>query len=354
MTIDVYRNNLAVVLNLPFVGDPTIQVDSTAAIRRSGTFTIADEDGTLTPKMASDHLSPFGSELRIRSGWTYSDGTTEQIPVAVLRVTAAETADVGSITLTAQDRATVVTEARFEVPWVVAAGTALDAAIYAIVARTFPGVTFTADSSAAGIAVPLTVYEEGDRSGNPWQNCQDLAAAYGYETFFAPDGSLVLRVVPNPLTSPSAWDYSPGADALLIAAANQMSSQSARNVAIAIGEGPNIAVPIRSSREITDPASPLYPPSFGYRSPVFFASPLLDTQAKCDQAATSLLQRHAGGSELLGFTAAPHVAHDAGDVVRVADPVLAGGEAFVVLRSFAMPITSRGAVTYATNARRTS
>lgn len=68
---------------LPHTGG-SVSVDRGSAVRRTCSVTITDT--SLIPKTATDKLSIYGAQLRIRRGVTYSDGTTELVPLGQFRL----------------------------------------------------------------------------------------------------------------------------------------------------------------------------------------------------------------------------------------------------------------------------
>jgi hypothetical protein len=354
--IDVQRVSLStgvattIVADVKLVGPASVHVDTSASSRRSLRCTLADPDGSLAPIAATDPLAPFGNELVVRTGFSWPDGSFERVDVGTLRIVDAEADGDGAVRVSCLDRSVVIAENRFTVPYVIPAGTNVVAAIQSLLLSRYPGLTIS--STASVRTVPLTVYQEGSHSGDPWRNARDLAAADGLEVFFDAAGVAVIRPVPNPAVDPLVWSYKPGADSIYIGSTSGLTADGAANIAVVTGEGTGVGAPIRSVAQITDPASPLYPNAFGPR-PVFLASPLITTQAQCDAAAVGLLQRSAGGAERLRFTAAPHPAHEGGDVVQVVNAGL-GLDRNVVLASFETPIVLSSVVDYATLGRRSA
>lgn len=355
--VDVLRAGILIASRLPFLPDARVRIDGSAAIRRTFTGTVVDRDGTLTPRVSGDPLSPFGSELVPRVGFRFIDGSIESLPVGVFRITSAEAAGQGRVKLEAKDRAIVIQEARFEAPYVIPGGTRLigppfvaggrpSGAIPDLLESRYPGLSYEADT-AITMTVPLTVFEEG---GDPWKSVQDLAASAGLDVFFGARGQVVIRTVPDPSRDPAVWTYAPGDSSIKLGAGNRLTADSARNVAIVSGENSG-AAPVRAVVEVTDPTSPLYPASFG-RRPIFYTSPMITTVEQAVAAAQALLIRKAGGSEQLSVEASPHPAHDAGDVVLCVDEQLAGGQAHAVISAFDLPLSLRQKVTYSTLARR--
>jgi hypothetical protein len=332
-----------------------VHIDGDAAVRRSLSASLGDEDGTLAPRLATDYLSPYGNELVVRSGYVYPDGDVEVAPVGVFRIEESGGDSAGLVEIEGFDRSIVVSLATFEVPYVIAAGTNLGDAVHDLVDSRYPGLTYVLSPTSK--TVPLTVFEESLGETDPWQEAQRLAASGSMELFFDAEGRVVMRPVPDPTTDPSVWNFSPGPDNIFIGGRNRLNARLARNVAIVTGEGTGVDTPVRGVAEITDAASPIFPGTFG-RRPVRLTTPLIGNdpvtaQAEADAAAQALLQRRAGGSEQLTFSAVPNPAHEAGDVVRVDSDAL-GLDVFVVLSSWDLDVGLKQASTYTTQARRTA
>lgn len=359
-TASVIRTNpglasTTVLSDLELLPGAEIQVDGTAAIRRSFRGSIADPTGALFPKLQGDPLAPFGNELVVGVGFRYIDGTTETVPVGVFRLDDAVSNQIGQIAVTGRDRASVIQAAKFETPYTIASGTNLGTAVRAILSSRYPGI-LTYNFAATSLTLPLTVFEEGTRSGDPWQNAQDLAVAGGFILYFAPDGSAVMAPIPDPVARSSVWTYAPGPQALIVGAEESLTAKGVANVIVLQVEGTGQTANWRSVAAVSDAASPIYPSGPFGRRPQFVlqAVPIITTQAQIDAIAAGLLTQAAGGGEQLQFGAAPHPAHDADDVVFVSSPVLPGGGAYCVLSSFALDVGMQKAVTYTTRGRRSS
>lgn len=337
---------------LTIVGSPAVDVDTTAASRRAiSSITIADPDGSLAGTI-NDPLSPYGSELVIETGFVWPDAAPERVSLGVFRITSAVPDGRGSVVIAGTDRSIVIRENEFDVPYVIAAGSNIVTAAVALLQSRYPGLVVNATPTT--MTVPSTiVYLEGSHSGDPAKNCDDLLAAAGMEWFIDASGAGVIRPVPDPATTPAVWDYQPGTTSTLyIDGRNELNALGVRNKAVVVGEGPGVPMPVRSVRTITDVSSPIHPARIGTK-PVFLTSPLITTQTQADAAALALLLRKAGGSEHFQLTAAPHPAHDGGDVVHAADPDL-DLDANVVLTKFAIPVLFDGPINYTTAARRSA
>lgn len=330
-----------------------VTVDGAADVRRSFRGAIADPTGALAPKVTADPLAPFGNELVVEVGFRFPSGAIETVPQGVFRLDTAESTDDGRVALTGRDRASVVMASKFETPWTIPAGTNLADAVAAIISSRYPGA-LTYNFAATPLTLPLTVFEEGSRSGDPWRNASDLALAGGYHLYFNRAGQPTMAPIPNPTAESVGWVYSPGDYAMILGVGNTLSSVDVPNVVVLQIEGTGQTQPWRSVAEVTDPASPIWPSGAYGRRPKFVvqSSPIITAQAQIDVIAAGLLRQYAGGAEQLVFTAAPNPWHDADDIVLVHSPLLAGGSAFAVLASFTLDVSLHRPVSYVTAGRR--
>lgn len=336
-----------------------IQIDRRAPIRRTIKLVLGATSGSLVPKLATDPLAPYGNELVVRMGFRYASGVTETVPVGVFRIEDVSSDTDGKITISGRDRGSVIEQAKFELPYVLPVSTNLGTALRALVASRFPG-TLSYAFSPTTVLTPATaiVYLEGDTSGNPWQNAIDLATAAGFELFFDAAGAIVFQPIPNPVATSAVWTYSPGPAALMLSAQDDLTSKDVFNVIVIAGEGGPLGVPggavnpIRSTTEVTDASSPIFPSGAFGRRPFFVNDPTIITQAQADAVAASLLLRYAGSGEVIGFTAAPHPALEGGDVARLTEPTTLGLDTYVVLDSWDLDLGLQKEQSFATTGRR--
>jgi hypothetical protein len=305
--------------DIPLLPGAAVTLDTTApTLRKLRASSVDPGDLSLTPTNPNAPLAPYLSELLLYSGFDYNDGSPpELLPCGVFRLEDVTPDTTGAIPLIGSDRSVVVAGAKFEVPYVIAAGTNLATAIHDIIDSRYPGLTY--NLAGTGQLVPLTVYQENT---DPWASAIALAAAGGMVLYFDATGTVVLRAYPDPTSLPPVWEYLAGDENLTTAATNRLvtlapvGGKAAANVAVVTASGTGIAVPLRGEAEITNPLSPIYPGAFG-RRPVFLNTSSITTQGDCDAAALALLLQNAGGSEQLSWSAAPHPALEGYDVVTV-------------------------------------
>jgi hypothetical protein len=319
--------------DVPVVGG-SVRVDGSAAIRRTLQCQIIDEvRGDLTPRFGGDTLAPFGHDIQIKLGFAYADGSSELLPIFQGRIDDAETNEQGLISIQASDWASVIQATKFEKPYPVQAGVPIGQAIQLLLQSRMAGLTYNFEET--GDLANLTVYQEGDASGDPWANAQQLAQVAGKELFFGSDGTVILRAVPDPLVG-EPWPFAPGEKSVLLGARNKLSARAAHNVAIVIGEGTGLATPIRSQAEVTDPTSPIFPGGPFGRRPIFFRDSNITNVTQAYQLASNYIRNESLKANLISFDIIPHPALEAGDVVQVTVPDLV--DARVVLDNFSIDL----------------
>lgn len=328
-----------------------VNVDVTASpSRRRCTATVVDPTGALIPNDASDVLSPYGYELRLWRGYLVaSTGVTELAPLCTCRLSEAKVEDSGAPTigLSGFDRARSVNRYRFEVPYVVPAGTNYITAIQDLISSRLPGVTFSAPTTP--MTTPLLVF---DQMADPWKAASDMAASIGCEVFFDAMGVCVIRTVPNPATDPVTYTYSEGGNAVLLSVTNTLTDDPGYNGAVVDGQPAGLP-PVHSVTYDMDATSPTNSLTAYGKVPEFFKSQYIVTQAQADEAAAAMLRRNKGGTEQVSFTAIPNPAHEGGDLVSVVRAGI-GVNSICLLESFAIPLAASASMTATTRKRRTA
>jgi hypothetical protein len=360
--IDAFRGGVRVASDLPWVAPSTVTVDETASSWRTCEVTVADMDRSLIPSTPQAALAPYGTDLFIQTGFRYADGTTELLPMGVFRILVARSSPKGRISMLGYDYSRVVARARFEVPRVFARGTGRANAIGSLIdERTStagpPGWQVLTYNVADDSTLPLTIFEEGERYGDPWKACTDIADSGGQQVFFLPTGpwpTAILRPAPDLTNAVPVWHFEKGEGSTLVEISSEQDTTTGYNVYVVSGESSELAsddlVPVRASAEVTDADSPIFPATYG-RVPIFFASSFIKTAAQCQQVADANLPLKAGGSESITIKAFAHPAHEAGDVVRAVDEYLGISSLWIVSR-FSIDLTLRNYADYTCRAKR--
>jgi hypothetical protein len=361
-TIDVYRGGVKVASDIPWTKPSSVTVDEGASAWRTCEITVPDMNRNLIPKTPQAALAPYGTDLFIRTGFRYPDGTLEQVPMGVFRILMTRPTRKGLISLLGYDYSRVVARARFEFPRVFAKGTSRADAIAALIrertVRAGPAGHEVLESNVADdSSLPLTVFEEGERYGDPWKACMDMADAAGQQVFFQPSGpfpTAILRAAPDLLTSGRVWSFDESASTTKMDMRPEQDTTTGYNVYVVTGEsselGADGVAAVRASAEVTDPASPIYPAVYG-RVPTFLASSFIKTTEQAQAVADANLPRKAGGSEKLAITGFAHPAFEGGDVVGAKDTYLGIDSDWIISR-FSIDLSLQEPSTYSCRAKR--
>lgn len=310
--VDAYRDGALVLADIPISGGE-VSVDTGSTVRRTLSLTVADPalDPGTDPTAV---LAPFGSELFVRRGIRYTDGTVEWCPLGRFRVQDVKASTSGGVSVTGADRGVAIQDARFT--GIMAAQTSNNVAqeVTRLITGALPGTTVTDRTGGLGTRAVPAVYWERDR----WEAINELAKAAGAEVYFDPDGNAILAKVPS-VDDPVAWWVDAGESGVLVQADTQLSREGTYNGVVASGENGDTA-PVSATVTDNDPASPTkWGGPFGTK-PYFYVSPLITTADQATSAATSLLNRVRGFSRQLDLTLVPNPALEGGDVVRVRLP----------------------------------
>lgn len=301
-----------------FLDQAKIDFDEFAASRRVLSAKIADVDGLLRPRFATNTFAPFGNELVVTAGPQVSPGVVEYAQLGVFRLLATTTDTTGWLTVTGFDRAYVVASQGNEAPYVIPSGTTLASAMSEYLQAKYPGIEFLYDGAAAAEIIGTTiVYEEGDSSGNPWANMSDLALEFGREFFIDAFGRAIMRPVVTQIGAPYAAIYSPGEMNVIIGASVILDARGVKNVVKLVAESSALSATITSTAEVTDLSDPLYA---GVGSTVgrlveHVQSSTVTSQDQADMATAAILAQKKGVSENITLQIAPILVHEPGDVV---------------------------------------
>lgn len=288
----------------------SVAVDRSQAIRRTCTVTCADP--TLIPRTPSDQLATYGARLRIARGVSYSDGTTELVPLGVFRLDSVNgDLSMGPVTLQGKALEAVVADDKFTTAYT-ATGTVVGA-ITALIQRSLP----TADviSSIVDIPIGSRVF---DVEADPWAGCQEIAAAAGAEVFTNADGVFVIATLPDLAAATPVWQVDAVEGGVYISGNRAMTSDAVFNGVLARGENTADAVaPVSALATDDDPNSPTYWGGPFGRRPLFYSSSTLITGAACAAAANLKLAAAKAPNASGDFSSMPNPALEPGDVLRV-------------------------------------
>ena len=237
----------ALLATLQVEASTTVTVDRNNLIRRTCSAVLTDPyAGTaqsIVPTTAQGFMSPYGNELVLYRGITYSDGTQELIQLGCFGlddVIIDDSAPDLVITLTGGDRGVACQHAGFKDVYNIAPGTNIGTAIQALISSLTTGLTIPFVFAPTTAVTPTTpiVYQPGD---DPWSMAVQLAQSIGYELFFNPTGACTFLPVPNPLAQAVSWSYIEGTGNIATELVRTISRDNAPNYIIRDGSGSGVA-----------------------------------------------------------------------------------------------------------------
>lgn len=304
--------------------DGSVTIDRTAEVRRHGTFTVVDPTGTLTPLNSTSPLAPFGSIIKPYRGVRYTTGalagSTEVVPLGVLRISDSTITDTGNgtqgISIDAYDLSRTMSRDKFTEAYTLDSATNVLDAIKTLITRSFPDAVFDASSSTVALNSPL-VFAAGD---DPWQKMNDqLATAAGVEVFQNADGTWKVAPPSDINNLPAAvWSYVEGPGCQLIEADVKLTDDPGYNgVVLTTDATGDDTAPITSIVWDDDPSSPTYYLGPYGDVPYFIQNSTVTTQTDADNAARAQLNLVLGVTSTLSVTALVNPALDCNDTVQV-------------------------------------
>jgi hypothetical protein len=193
---------------------------------------------------------------------------------------------------------------------------------------------------------------------NPWEKLQEMAAGIGAELFFDGNGKPVLQQQPDPLFTPSSFDYVAGAEATVTELGRDLDDENAYNGVIVTGaNNDNAALIPRGVAWDRDPNSPTYydpdyPSASNYGPvPEFVQIDAITTNAQAAWAAQMMLLKRIGIVETIDFAAVCNPAHTTSDVIKVTDSTV-GVDGNYLLESITLGLGEQEGMTGTTRKRR--
>lgn len=316
-----------------------------SVVRRRCTLELLDEDRALMPTSSADLLAPLRTEIRLWSGLIYPDATytetqtgrdREFVPVGTF-ITTGLAQDYPKITVTGYDRMWLLTRAHNVVPYTIASGTNLVAALKDLILSVVPASRVAFTMPSLDLTSGLTVYDEQADLG---QAAHDLAAAAGLALYCDPMGVFTLAPESDDST-PATLNWASGAAGVVMRPHRDLDASDAENAVLAKGEATDVTAPARGYAEDTNPNSLTYAKEVGV-IPRFYSSPLLRTDAQAELAAKTILARELGVSDIVAVPVIPDPTLEVGDVATVDTPDLVRT---VILDSFSVPLRADGGQT---------
>ncbi|HEX9991364.1 MAG TPA: DUF5047 domain-containing protein [Acidimicrobiales bacterium] len=302
------------------VGDPIpftsaeINVRLSDATRRSVTFTALDPDGTLWPTAAGARFSPWGTEIRVRIGFAYDDGTEELAPAGIYRLVSMDDDGLGSIPTEGEDRSVNV-QPGAPYPYVIPSGITIDEAVRRVLTARYEAAELVAITSPW--TVPPMVFPYGE---DHWSLLLDLAESGGHDLAVNAAGQFQLRDTQEDATR--ILEYVEGVDNVVFDVVRELAADPRQvpNGIIVEGTNSRLTADVIGQAWDEDPTSPTRRDGpYGNHAQTESDDKVM-TNLQAEAAARGLLREALGSQHRLTMSAPVNPAHDVGDVIRVRYP----------------------------------
>jgi len=318
-----------------------------AEVRRSGSFSFADEHGLYIPGFADDVLAPAGNEIRAWRGIDFLDGTDpELVPIGTLRFVETEAAW-PSIGLECYDRAWTIAGATLENTLTIPAGTNYIDAITNVLVTAWGAGLPTNFPDTDEVTAAMVFEPEAD----PWAIARELTANLGMVLWFDPMGTCCMTPEPDPATDPPVWRYDDSdSENLALPGAKAIWDGTGNNAVIVVGENSDSDAVYRSVVYDQDPNSPTrYGGPFGKR-PITILDEKVTSQFQANLRARKELLARLGLSQTVEIPSMVNPALEVGDVVYCAS-ARNRIDQLSILEGFAVPLRHGGTMTLEARAR---
>lgn len=285
------------------VVDGSIQFDRTAARLASLDCVIADP--LRIPTGSTDILTPYGYELRVWRGIPGELLALATCPIQQSKVDAVTM----NTSISALDRSQLVSDARFEDDYQIAAGTNYATAIEDLIDDGVSDLTYLFPSTTYTTPL-LTFSAQEDR----WDAAQRMARSIGMEIVFDGLGRCVMRAEP---TFGTAADLTIADGSNLIDAQVALDRAPAYNRVIAFSTNASTGDQYRGVATDDDPQSPTYYNGPFGKKPRFYYSEFLASDTQATDAAESVLASELGVAKSVDFSALPDPRLECSDVIRI-------------------------------------
>lgn len=289
-----------------------IQMDADAVTRRSADIKAIDTDGSLTPDIAADILSPLTAEIRIWKGPKYQDGSEELLSCGVFKVTKFELDSEGGelvYRLTCLDRSARAQKS-FGQPWSIQAGTPIEVAIADMIRLKVP--TLQMRLVTTGMVTPELLLPG---TANPWGEAVKLALLAGFTINISRDG--VLEMVPAVTTTGLVvWELKDDSRSITWDLGRSVDGDNAPNHIIVRGTNTSAPGVVGEAKDM-DPQSPTY--IGGPYGDVIkeYSDERVNSSDQATRAAVALLGRDLGASEIVPAKSLPVSALNLDETVLV-------------------------------------
>lgn len=288
-----------------------VVLDSSADIRGTVDITV---DGTdlFTPRY-NGLLTPYGNELFVERGIVYGSGTREMVSQGYYKIySVVQSGEPDSpIRMTGRDRMSGIIDARMLTPVQFLAGTSVEDIFNELVTEVFPLVTIEFDYDAASDTINRDQIADEDR----YAFLLELTRARGKVMYWDYAGKLQVKTAPS--SDDIVFEVNAGHNGVLVTLDRELTREGVYNAVVATGQAPDSLEPVRAVVVDMNVNSPTFWDGKFGRVPRYFFSTFLTTEAQCDSAARSILERSVGLPYNVDFSMVPHPALEPLDPIRV-------------------------------------
>lgn len=315
----------------PFTGQITLEdipiekwsltVDRRSDIRRTANATIVDADLLTALKAGTSGLEPYGTEVRIRIGYSRPDGSSAFVMAGYFQIEELEwNEDETAFSMVLNDRGKSLQRSSFGIP-LDASGKLITTFINDILYEAIPYAQLVIDDEIEDIRLPGgTSYRSGILS-----SALEAAQALGADFFFDSDG--VARLVPVPyidtINGPGNedWTITSGETGVMVSYQRKVSRDGSFNKVHVYGAPKNGDTPQPyASAQDDNPASPTYYGGRFGKADVRIERQELTSEGQCLEYARAYLRNSIGLSKSIELKSLMNPALDVGDIILVTYP----------------------------------
>lgn len=329
-----------------------VSLDANAAVRGSlsmviqGTWPTQDDidaDGRVDGSATIAH--PYGIQIHVSRGIEFGNSSIELARLGVFVVTSIQQTGNRSspqITITGQDRSSLVASAKTFEPEMFYAGTSWASMTESVLtgAHSLLTVEYDFDAVTTTLNADLLLEEKADR----WAFLIEAYKALGKTLWFDHEGVCQVASIPDP--GVPVWTVAAGRGGVMVDSSRTMTREGQFNGILAVGEAASDVLPVRAlARDLGGSSVTAWGDAFGRRLGTI-QSALWASDLEAAAAAETELRRTVGLPLSLDLSAVPNPALEPWDVLSVEYP---GGDVELhVVDRVDIPLGASEAVTLAT------
>lgn len=306
-----------------FPTEGQITFDFEAQFQSRMDVTLVDFDGTLTPQGATDMLTPLGTELKIKRGLLYPDGTEELVSLGIYGIRKIDVRDYGEsvkINVLGYDRSQRISRARTRVNIAIPKGHDPWTHIQEIL-KVATGKRYKVNPDLEGVegVIPGTTGTYWfPVDTDPWEAMQMVAHDHGTQLYINDEGFVDVSFLDDSDTPQVQHTFVEGDNCTLLHANKEYDNEETYNTLIVTGEPPTkLSPPVKGVAYDNDPLSPTYV-NGPYGVVVHHVhSPIIPSSAAAVRVAKRMLQEHLGLLEVVRFSALADPSLELYDIVHV-------------------------------------